>query len=188
MIKYCWILLVLVGISSCTSGNYSSDQLSAEQQEETLYQMVRYFGKLPKKGADHDNKFEEKFDPYYKLHAKEHQLIAYHKSNDGKEYLLLKKVAPSRYEKFFATGIETVRDKHGNIIHYKEVFRTWRLLEPEFTNKSMMLFDKMAKGEDLTPYYAHNSGDEEYIEFPDRTLAFDTKSRRWLHRSLVADK
>ena len=150
--------------------------------------MVRYFGKLPKKGADHENKFEEKFDPYYKLHAKEHQLIAYHKTSDGKEYLLLKKVAPSRFEKFFATGIEAIRDEQGELVHYKEVFRTWRLTEPEFTTKSMMLFDKMAKGEDLTPYYAHNSGEEEYIEFPDKTIAFDTKSRRWLHRSLVADK
>lgn len=184
MIKYCWILLVF-SFSSCMSRNYSPDQLAAEQQEQTLYEMVRYFGKLPKKGADHENKFEEKFDPYYKLHAKEHQLIAYHKSSGGKEYLLLKKVAPSRFEKFFATGIEVIRDDKGDITFYNEVFRTWRLAEPEYSQKSNMLFDKMVKGEDLTPYYTHNTN-EEYIEFPDRTYAFDTKSRRWLHRSLVA--
>jgi len=188
MIKYCWMLLFLFSLSACLSRNYSPDQLSNKQQEESLYQMVRYFGKLPKKGADHENKFEEKFDPYYKIHAKEHQLIAYHRSPEGREYLLLKKVAPSRFEKFFATGIEAVRNNEGDIVHYKEVFRTWRLLEPEFTTKSMMLFDRMAKGEDLTPYYTHNSGDEEYIEFPDKNYAFDTQTRRWLHRSLVAEK
>ena len=185
MMKYVWILLVLLTVSSCTSRDYSPDQLSGEQQEETLYQMVRYFGKLPKKGADHDNKFEEKFDTYYKLHASEHQLIAYHKGYDGKEYLLLKKVAPSRYEKFFATGIEVIRDDKGEITFYNEVFRTWRLAEPEFSDKANLLFDKMVRGEDLTPYYTHNT-EEEFIEFPDRNYAFDTKSRRWLHRSLVA--
>ncbi|KEO72168.1 hypothetical protein [Anditalea andensis] len=186
MIKYCWMWLILLGFSGCMSRNYNPDQLSVAQQEETLYEMVRYFGKLPKKGADHDNKFEEKFDPYYKLHAKEHELIAYHKTSEGKEFFLLKKVAPSRFEKYFATGIEAVRNDNGEIIHYNEVFRTWRLAEPEFTDRSMLLFDKMAKGEDLSPYYTHNSV-EEYIEFPDKTIAFDTISRRWLNRSLMAD-
>jgi len=185
MIRYCWILLVLISLNSCMSRNYTPDQLTAEQQEETLYQMVRYYGKLPKKGADHENKFDEKFDPYYKLHANEHQLIAYHKSSDGKEYLLLKKIAPSMFEKFFATGIEVIRDAKGEITFYNEVFRTWRLAEPEYTEKANMLFDKMVNGEDLTPYYTHNTN-EEFIEFPDRNYAFDTKSRRWLNRSLVA--
>lgn len=178
---------MLICFSSCLSRNYESNQLTTEQQEAVLYELVRYYGKLPKKGADHENKFEEKFDPYYKLHAKEHQLIAYTKSNDGKEYLLLKKVAPSRFEKYFATGIEIIRNDKGEVDFYNEVFRTWRLAEPDFTSKSLMLFDKMVSGQDLSPYYTHNSV-EEYIEFPDKTIAFDTQSRRWLHRSLVANK
>jgi len=45
--------------------------------------------------------------------------------------------------------------------------------------KSMMLFDLMIKGEDLSPYYPQNSGKEEFIELSDERTYFDTEERRW---------
>jgi hypothetical protein len=46
--------------------------------------------------------------------------------------------------------------------------------------KGQMLFVKMIQGKDLSPYYPQNSGKEEYIEFPDEMVKFDTDKRRWL--------
>ncbi len=177
--------LICMVLTSCEQNNYSAGQLGQAEKDSLLYSMVRYFGKLPKRHASHDNKFEERFDEHYRKHAGEHEVMAYFAAPVNREYLLLKREAPSLYKKFVATGI--VFEREGDSLrHYEEVFRTWKMPEGELAEKGMMLFDKMVKGEDLSPYYPQHSGEEEYIEFPDARNAFDTGSRRWLHPSFVA--
>lgn len=186
--KYLRLLLLLgwVVCTSCNPSNFDPAQLGEDEKELLLYQMVRYYGKLPKRYADHDNKFEARFDSYYTTHAKEHQLLAYHSDGDGREYLLLMREAPSLFKKYVATGIRFERDPSGEISYYEEVFRTWKMPKEELESKGRMLFSKMVRGEDLSPYYPENSGQEEYIEFPDQRNAYDPVTRRWLLPSLVS--
>ncbi|EON76877.1 hypothetical protein ADIS_2748 [Lunatimonas lonarensis] len=181
-----FILLASLVFSACGVSQYDPGQLAEEEREQLMYQMVRYYGKLPKRHADHQNKFEERFDSYYLAHAKEHEILAYHYDGGGREYLLIKREAPSLYKKYVATGILFERSPSGDIRYYEEVFRTWKMPEEQLKQKATMLFTKMVKGEDLSPYLPENSGEEEYIEFPDKRNAFDPSSRRWLSPSLVA--
>jgi hypothetical protein len=185
-IRY-WLYLgiICMVITSCEPNNYSADQLEQTQKDSLLYSMVRHFGKLPKRHASHKNKFEERFDDHYRNHAGEHKVLAYYSTSDGKEYLLVQREAPSLHKKFVATGI--VFEREGDsLLYYEEVFRSWKMPEAELKEKGLMLFDMMVKGEDLSPFYPQHSGEEEYIEFPDARNAFDSKSRRWLHPSLVS--
>ncbi|MFC4872280.1 hypothetical protein [Negadavirga shengliensis] len=179
-----FLTFLAVGFA-CQEKNYSPDQLDDKEKEEVMYAMVRYYGRLPKKFASHENKFEGRFDAHYRKHALEHNLLAYHKDCNEREYFLISREAPSLFEKYVATGIVMERDEAENIVYYKEVFRTWKMREPELQIKSMMLFDRMVQGQDLRPYYPQHSGTEEYIEFPDAVNAYDTRTRRWLHSSLI---
>jgi len=77
------------------------------------------------------------------------------------------------------TGV-CLRFEGDSITYYNEVFRTWKMPEEELAEKGGLLFSKMVRGEDLTPYYNANSGKEEYIEFPDDQVRFDTLRRVWV--------
>jgi hypothetical protein len=103
---------------------------------------------------------------------------AYHQKEDY-EYVLTSRIAPSLKEKKIAIGVKMQRNANGDLTYYEEVFRTWKFEIPEMQVKGLMLFDKMVKGEDLSPYYPQNSGKEEFIEFPDEKVTFDIEERRW---------
>jgi hypothetical protein len=177
------ILLVFVALSAIVAcapkSKYDPDRyLSTTEQQQVLLTTVRYLGHLPKRGS-HENKFDRVFDEYYSKLALDYTLEAYFE-RDGFEYFLASRIAPSVKVKKVATGVKMKRDKDGNLVHYEEVFRTWKFEVPEMLEKGLMLFDKMVKGEDLSPYYPQNSGAEEFIEFPDAKVYYDTNSRRWL--------
>ncbi|EOZ96073.1 hypothetical protein A33Q_2666 [Indibacter alkaliphilus LW1] len=174
-------LFMLILLGACTSSNksYSPEaQLSEREQKEILYTTVRYLGHLPKKGT-HENKFNADFDEYYSKLALDFTLEAYHKKN-GYEYFLVSRIAPSFKVKKVATGVKMKRDANGEVTYYEEVFRTWKFEVPEMLEKGLMLFDKMVQEQDLSPYYNANSGEEEFIEFPDGKIQYDTVQRRWI--------
>lgn len=175
-----WLAICLMAIAGCGSkGRYDPERyLSPTERQQIILTTVRYLGHLPKKGT-HDNKFESQFDEYYSGLALDFNMEAYFEK-DGYEYFLVSRIAPSLKVKKVATGVKMQRDKNGSLIYYEEVFRTWKFEVPEMLEKGLMLFDKMVKGEDLSPYYPQNSGVEEYIEFPDVKIYYDTNSRRWL--------
>jgi hypothetical protein len=169
----------LVMISSCNQKDpYHPDtNLSTSEQQQILLSTVRYLGHLPSR-ATHANKFDPAFDEYYSKLALDFTLEGYFE-NEGYEYFLASRIAPSLTVKKVATGVKMQRDPDGNITYYEEVFRTWKFEIPEMQEKGLMLFDKMVKGEDLSPYYPQNSGKEEYIEFPDAKVFYDVKNRIW---------
>jgi hypothetical protein len=178
----CNILLfiaVLIGIAACNPKNkyLPEKHLSDPQQKQILYTTIRYLGHLPKKGS-HENKFDPQFDEYYSKLALDYTLEGYYKKND-KEYFLVSRIAPSLKVKKVAVGVKMKRDDQGNLLHYEEVFRTWKFEIPEMQQKGLMLFDKMVRGEDLSAYYPQNSGEEEFIEFPDEKVFYDVNERRW---------
>jgi hypothetical protein len=103
-------------------------------------------------------------------------------SNDY-HYFLISRKAPSIHDKWVATGGKMQFDKGKALITYQEVFRTWKLLEPELNERAPYLFDLMIKGEDLTPYYTATAGFN-YIEFPDDKVYYDVESRAWKVKDL----
>lgn len=177
------ILVLLLGslaiLSSCNQKDpYHPDtNLSTSQQQQILLSTVRYLGHLPSR-ATHANKFDPAFDEYYSKLALDFNLEGY-TEKDGYEYFLASRIAPSIKEKKVATGVKMQRDADGNLTYYEEVFRTWKFVVPEMQEKGLMLFEKMVKGEDLSPYYPQNSGVEEFIEFPDAKVSYDVKDRIW---------
>lgn len=177
-------LILLLILSSCGNSQEKYDpnkKLNDREQRQLLLTSIRYMGHLPKKGT-HENKFDAVYDEYYSKLALDYTVEAYHQK-DGYEYFLASRIAPSLKVKKVAVGVKMKRNEDGQLEHYEEVFRTWRFEVPEMLEKGLMLFDKMVRGEDLSPYYPQNSGKEEYIEFPDEKVFFDTVDRRWKVKS-----
>jgi hypothetical protein len=171
--------LVMLILISCEGGSkYDPGKyLNEKEQKQILLTSIRYMGHLPKK-ATHQTKFDPVYDEYYSKLALDYTLEAYYKK-DGYEYFLASRIAPSLKVKKVAIGVKMKRTSDGQLEFYEEVFRTWKFEIPEMLEKGLMLFDKMVKGEDLSPYYPQNSGEEEYIEFPDAKVYFDVEERRW---------
>jgi hypothetical protein len=168
-------------ITGCNqTPNYEANQhLTTDQQKHLAYSVMRYLGKLPGK-ANHQTKFNADFDDHYRALAESHKLDYYHKNDDGTAFFLFSRIAPSIKEKYVAIGGYVKFDAAQNIIDYAEVFRTWKMTPEELAPKSLLLFDLMVRGEDLSPYYTANSGNEEYIEFPDANTTYDKNQRLWV--------
>lgn len=151
----------------------------AETAQQLLEKIIRYTGHLPKK-ATHETKFDTAFNEFYAQELTKHRIDLYYRdARTGDIYLLVSRIAPSLTVKRVATGIH-MRMEGDSVTYYNEVFRTWKMPEPELAEKSGMLFEKMVRGQDLSPYYPQNSGNEDYIEFPDPNTYFDVEKRRWI--------
>jgi hypothetical protein len=158
----------------------ASEKYSDEEIESFKYSIIRYLGKLPGK-ADHTTKFDSIFDSHYINLAKQHELVYRDQSGDT-VYFLVTRTAPSMYEKKVAIGGKLVYDKDKGVGYYEELFRTWKMLTPELSEKSAILYSRMIQGKDLSPYYTKNSKGIEYIEFPDDEVTYDTTKRLWVSK------
>lgn len=176
---------LFIFISACNSNDslrsFEADkQLSTEQQLAFKTQIIRFVGKLHKK-ATHESKFDPFFSEYYHELAKKHTLLYYvPNAPDGFTYFSIKRIAPSMKLKEVAIAGRVKFNSQNEITYYEEIYRTWKMEPKELNTKNNILFSKLLKGEDLSPYYNHMSGDEEWIEFPDKDIQFDVESRRWL--------
>ncbi|MCS7036548.1 MAG: hypothetical protein RMJ33_10780 [Saprospiraceae bacterium] len=151
----------------------------AETAQRLLEKIIRYTGHLPKK-ATHETKFDSAFNEFYAQELAKHRIDLYYRNErTGDIYLLVSRIAPSLTVKRVATGIH-MRMEGDSIAYYNEVFRTWKMPEPELAEKASMLFEKMVRGQDLSQYYPQNSDKEYYIEFPDPNTRFDVEKRRWV--------
>lgn len=168
---------------ACTSkNNYSVETyLDKKQQDEQLWKIIRHLSKSPE-GLTHEEKFYAAYDTFYRAQASRHRFEAYFIDKNREHYFLVSRPAPSLMEKRVATGGKMKFDEAGKLIAYKEVFRTWKMVPDTLVKRGMFLFDKMVKGEELTPYYTKNSPTVEYIEFPDDLNYYDTAMRRWRRR------
>jgi hypothetical protein len=176
------ILLFGTGCEKNTNdiSSFSADSLTEAEQEEFIYSIIRYAGRLAPQ-ATHETKFEARFDDDYRKIASDFTLHFIQNSDDQTTYFLISRIAPSLHLKRVATGGE-LRIEAGSITFYNEHFRTWRMEELEMMEKSALLFGKMIKNESLALYYPENSGEEEFIEFPNTDVWFDTESRLWVNR------
>lgn len=184
MKKLFFLILPVLFFAACTTpGAYSPEQLSAGERDALKESTVRYFARRPE-AASEQTKFESQFDTYYQNKAKEAELMFYY-SADGAYYMMVSQIAPSMTVKRHATAIKFKLNNKGEVTEYEEVFRTWKMEPAVLTERGAVLFEKMVKGESLEPYYSKNSGDAEYIEFPDELNHYDKASRQWKFTSAL---
>jgi hypothetical protein len=166
-------------LTACEPPAVIDQQLTLAEQKDFINSIIRYAARMPDK-ASLDNRFDDQWNDHYAQQAEIHRLDRYYKEQQtGKEFMLISRIAPSLKLKRVGIGIEA-RFEQGKLTYYKEVFRTWKMEEPDLKKKGHLLFEKMVRAEDLTPYYPENSGREEFIEFPDTNTHFDTLSRSWI--------
>lgn len=181
------IILILAALfSACTQQELTTEfkadqQLLLQEKEEFIYSIIHHMGRLAPK-SDHQNKFSNEFDSHYQKLTGEYALEFYHKKEEtGDIYFLATTIAPSLFQKKTATAGIVRYDESGDIDYYEEIFRTWKMEENELLAKSEILFNNLLRGEDLSRYYPENSGEEEYIEFPNEFVYFDVDQKKWVH-------
>lgn len=156
-----------------------ANYLNSDGEEMFMTSISRYICPLPKRAND-ENRFESRFDSAYARLVENYELVLYYEDRTkGTIYFAVKRPAPSLKLKFVATSGKFHPAPDDPLKGYEEVFRTWKMEEPELSNKLTLLFHKMVVGEDLTPFYSANSGGEEYIEFPDAETHYNKEQRRW---------
>ncbi len=161
--------------------NYRANLILDEtEQNAFIMSIIRYMGHLAPK-ATHESKFMDEYDDYYQTLSLEHDLVFYHFNEDEDYiYFLATRKAPSLYGKQVATAGKVRFNDEGEVEHYMEEFRTWKMVPEELSKKSAYLFDRYINGQDLSPYYPENSGSDEFIEFPNQTTWFDDVEKRWM--------
>ncbi len=180
LLKFTLFLIVVLTVFSCADHEPKTfeNTLTEEQTAVFLYQISRYIVDLPKRG-DHNNKFDASFDEHYRKGVDKYNLEYYHTDESGHVYFMLTRIAPSVQEKYVALGGKFQPSEADTLNNYEEVFRTWKMTREEMEPKVAMLFEKMVNGEDLSPYYTMNSGNTDYIEFPDAETSYNKELRVW---------
>jgi hypothetical protein len=173
------IILTCVKCTTQVPETRPEKYLDVTEQNDFLYNIARYHGKLPPK-SNHVTKFNSEFDADYRQIASKYELIAYYPKPQGDTiYFMTYRIAPSMIIKKVATAGKLVWGKDNTPIYYEEIFRTWKMVPEELDIKAGMLWSKLLSNEDLSPYLPQNSGEDEYIEFPDENTTFDTTLKRW---------
>jgi hypothetical protein len=181
------LLLLLLSMAACSSPeafpDYTADlTLTSDEQAILLSDISRHIGRLPRHGT-HETKFEVRFDDHYATVAAEHRIdLAHFDETSGTLSILASRIAPSVTVKRVGIAVRMRRSDDGSLTEYEEVFRTWRMTEPELAEKGTYLFHKMVTGQDLTPYTPEHSADE-YIEFPNANVRYDVEQRQWITAS-----
>lgn len=183
-----FLMMALGGIllfTACNKQNLESispdKSLTKSAQDSIKLEIVRYIGKLPG-NANYDSRFDSSFNEYYSELSDQHKIEFYHINDKQVQYFLLSRVAPSLSEKYVAIGGKLKRDQAGNIEHFEEVFRTWKLPYDEMKTTSEILMRKMIKEEDLSAYYTENQKNKYFIEFPDKDVHYNVELKRWVSK------
>jgi hypothetical protein len=178
--KLKYITLITCALAACkTKESYiPQDHLSPQQHDKVMSKIIRYVGRKPDKATD-SSKFLPKHDEHYLKQVASHKLDLYFNSDGGDQFFLISRIAPSIHVKYVATGGRFKMNEKDSLIEYEEIFRTWKMPYDTLLNRAGLLFHKMVKGESLESYYTKNSGDVEYIEFPDDNVYYDKQARKW---------
>jgi hypothetical protein len=176
----CMVSIIWVHCTTTVPETRPEKHLNATEQNEFLYKIARYHGKLPPK-SNHVTKFNPEFDADYRQIASKYELIAYYpKPQSDTIFFMTYRMAPSMIVKKVATAGKLVWGEDDKPLYYEEIFRTWKMVPDELDIKAGMLWSKLLSNEDLGPYLPQNSGEDEYIEFPDQNTKFDVSLKRWI--------
>ena len=151
--------------------------LPPSDQKQFLARISRYIAKLPKR-VTHEQKFDSKYDQYYREEMQKYRVQQYYISPDSMHFFLVNRPAPSLYEKKVAIGGRLKYSPGGEITEYEEVFRTWKLKDEELAQKGRVLFAAMVEKGNVEEFLPQNT-QEDWVEFPDGRNYFDKASRQW---------
>lgn len=174
--------VIIILLAACGDPKEPSTYFSKEDQDYIVLQCVRYSAKRAP-NATHETKFKAEFDEYYSLAAKETDFRRCFKESDDNYFFLMTRKARSIWPAREAIGGKMKVNKDGKLLDYQEVFRTWKMTEDTLNTRAFELFDRMTKGEDLTPFRTKYKGDR-YIEFPDDRNLWNKEKRKWSDRYL----
>lgn len=170
-------LATLVACSTSADKYNPERNLTPQELDANLWRMIRYLGKSPE-GLTPPERFYAAYDTHYREQMMLHRIDAWYKEGST-HYFLVSRIAPSITEKRVATGGKVIFNDKGAIQEYEEVFRTWKMVPDTLKKRSLFLFDKMVKGENLKSYETRFSKGVEFIEFPDEKVFYDKKERAW---------
>jgi len=171
-------LMAVIAVSCSSKADYNpNSHLTPKEKEAVLMSIIRYAGKPPE-NATEQTKFDAQYDDYYKEKIQNTGFTGYAVKGDD-YYFMITQVAPSFVEKRHATGGRFRLNDKGEITEYEEIFRTWKMVPDTLKRRSMILFDKMVKGESLERYETRNSNGVEYVEFPDQRVKYSVADRKW---------
>ena len=170
-----------LSIVACQSGkDYTvSAQLTPQEQMKVMDKIIRYLAKAPE-GITFEERFYSGYNSYYEEQIARHTLEAYYIDKSEMHYFLISRPAPSLVEKRVAIGGKVKFSSADDVLEYEEIFRTWKMVPDTLRKRSMVLFGEMVNGRSLEKYRTKNSGEVEYIEFPDDHNYFDKTLRRWI--------
>src|SRR6185436_5172703 len=171
-LRTCLLFIFVVGGCQTRSGYEPERYLTTPEQEETMWKIIRYIARPPD-GISREERFYKSYDPHYHEQMSFHRLDAYYVDDDKVNYFLITRRAPSLTDKRVATGGYFKADADGNVTDYEEVFRTWKMEPDTLVRRAIFLFDKMVKHEPLEGFYSSNTGQTDFIEFPDAHTFFD---------------
>lgn len=161
-----------------TTSHNQIEELDKDFINQFTNKIIRYIGRKPE-DASHENKFNSYFDEFYEEQTELHELVAYHKAKDNKEFFVFTRIAPSIHLKKVAIGGYIQSNNNGDLKAIEEVFRTWKLIPDTLEKRVDLFFELMVKGESLKPYYTENIGNTENIEFPNKEVWYDIEEKRW---------
>ncbi len=183
--KYILLIFFAFVLFSCNTKDkdplviVSENYLDVTEIDSFKSKIIRYVGRLPKKG-DHTNKFESRFNDHYKELVSLHDLKYYFPDTDSDTtYFLLTRIAPSLYLKKVAIAGKIVMNDKEEITYFEETFRTFKMEEPELMEKSETMFTDLINKKGLSKYEFVNTLPEEYIEFPDEFTSYNSEIRQW---------
>lgn len=152
--------------------------LSNDEVDDFKSKLIRHVGRKPE-NASQTTKFHSYFDEHYNIQFKEHELEYYAKDESGKIFFLFTRIAPSAVLKKVGIGGYVKFAEDGSIIELEEVFRTWKQVPDSLKMVTDVLFAKMVRAEDLSPYYTANCMCTNNIEFPDEFVFYNKETKTW---------
>ncbi len=175
------IMLAVIVALAASCSRETGQKPDSKTEQLWLNRVIRYAGYMPKLAND-ITKFDTVYDSFYAEQVAKHRIDLLHENpKTGDVFLLVSRIAPSLKVKRVGIGIHA-RMEGDSMTYYKEVFRTWKMTEDVLAEKGGKLFALMVRGKDLSPYYPENSGEEEYIEFPDANTYYDVEKRKWVSK------
>jgi hypothetical protein len=172
-----WFILIVFAAAACSKNSSDpADHLSKKEMDDATWQIVHYAAKFPP-GASLENVFDKEFEEYYHLVAVDFKWLQVRPTEGNSYYFLVSR--PARSITPMVEGIGgTFRMEGDSLVEYEEVFRMWKMPEPDLAVKGKAMFDRMVAGKDLSMYYPKFTGDQ-YIEVPDGRFIYDKQNRRW---------